>query len=333
MRFQGKVALVTGAASGIGAATAGLLAAEGAWVYCADLDRAGAEREADAVRRSGAAASALALDVTNEDQWSAAVNALVNERGRLDILVNSAGISSAAPLVETSLAEWRRVFAINVDGIFLGLKHALRGMTPGGGSIVNVTSASGVRAAAGAAAYSSSRGGRRHVHEERGQGVPRPARAGTHQCGRAGRREDAALAHDAVLSGSRPRAGIGRGGVRIDGGPDGRIVLPRRRRSRERSCFSRRMTPRPSPESSCWSTGDPCCDGRPAITVAGGAAKAAPSCTGGGGCTPLGRAPRRSSESEVGSAPPGFAASGVRRLGVVPRRRGPRGHGGPASAE
>jgi NAD(P)-dependent dehydrogenase (short-subunit alcohol dehydrogenase family) len=109
------------------------------------------------VRRSGAAASALALDVTNENQWSAPVNALVNARGRLDILVNSAGISSAAPLVETSLAEWRRVFAINVDGIFLGLKHALRVMTPGGGSIVNVTSASGVRVAAGAAAYSSSK--------------------------------------------------------------------------------------------------------------------------------------------------------------------------------
>jgi NAD(P)-dependent dehydrogenase (short-subunit alcohol dehydrogenase family) len=157
MRFHDKVALVTGAASGIGAATAGLLAAEGASVYCADLDRAGADRQAEAFRRSGADAVPLTLDVTDESQWSAAVSAVVHERGHLDVLVNSAGISSAAPLVETPLAEWRRVFAVNVDGLFLGLKHALRVMTPRGGSIVNVTSASGVRAAAGAAAYSSSK--------------------------------------------------------------------------------------------------------------------------------------------------------------------------------
>lgn len=148
---------MTGAASGIGAATARLLAAEGASVYCADVNEAGCRGLAAAIHGDAAAAFAVTLDVTNEDQWEAGIRRILSTSHRLDVLVNSAGISHSSPLSEMTLEEWRRVFAVNVDGAFLGIKHAIRAMTPNGGSIVNVTSASGIRAAAGASAYSTSK--------------------------------------------------------------------------------------------------------------------------------------------------------------------------------
>lgn len=155
-RFAGRVALVTGAGSGIGRAAARQLAAEGAAVVCADLDEAGARAAAEA---GGPSASPQRLDVTDEASWEAAVARVLDAHGRLDVLVHSAGVSAGAPLAEMALAEWRRVLAVNLDGAFLGTKHALRAMRAGGGSIVHVASASGVRAAAGAAAYSASKAG------------------------------------------------------------------------------------------------------------------------------------------------------------------------------
>lgn len=152
MAFQGRSALVAGAASGIGAAVARRLASLGAQVFCADLDADGARE----VARQLEGSVALALDATDEPSWEAAVSA-VAASGRLDVLVNCVGITAGSPLVETSLAEWRRVLATNLDGAFLGTKHAIRAMGPGGGSIVHVGSASGIRAAAGAAAYSTSK--------------------------------------------------------------------------------------------------------------------------------------------------------------------------------
>jgi len=96
--------------------------------------------------------------VTQEDEWEATIQRILAASGRLDILVNSAGISHAAALSDMTLADWRRVFAVNLDAIFLGTKHALRAMTPvGSGRIVNVASASGIRAASGASAYSTSK--------------------------------------------------------------------------------------------------------------------------------------------------------------------------------
>ena len=155
-RFSSKVALVTGAGSGIGRATARGLAAEGAVVVCSDLHEASAEAVAE---ECGSSASAQRLDVTDEASWEAAVKRVLDEHGRLDALVNAAGVSAAVPLAEMPFPEWKRVLSINLDGAFLGTKHALRAMRASGGSIVHVGSASGIKAAGGAAAYSVSKAG------------------------------------------------------------------------------------------------------------------------------------------------------------------------------
>ncbi len=159
-KLEEKIAIVTGAASGIGAATARLLGMEGAVVLCADLNAEGAAGTATAIAQAGGSASGGRLDVTDEAGWSALIEKVVAEHGRLDVLVNSAGISHACPLTEMSLSDWRRVMAVNLDGAFLGTKHAVRAMREigtTGGSIVNVSSASGLRPAAGAVAYSVSK--------------------------------------------------------------------------------------------------------------------------------------------------------------------------------
>lgn len=154
-RFAGKSALVTGAGSGIGRAAAVALAREGAYVLAADVNFPAAQATAG---EAGAGAAAR-LDVTDEADWEAAVRQLLAAGGRFDILVNSAGVSAGGPLADTPLADWRRVMAVNLDGAFLGTKHAVRAMRAAGGSIVHVSSASGIKAAGGAAAYSASKAG------------------------------------------------------------------------------------------------------------------------------------------------------------------------------
>lgn len=156
-RFADRIVVVTGAASGIGASTALMFADEGATVYCADIDRAGCLRTIERVHGTAGRAFALVLDVAAEEQWEAGLRHVVEASGQLDVLVNSAGISFSAAVSETTLADWRRVFAVNLDSIFLGTKYAIRAMTPRGGTIVNVSSASGIRPSAGASAYSTSK--------------------------------------------------------------------------------------------------------------------------------------------------------------------------------
>jgi 3(or 17)beta-hydroxysteroid dehydrogenase len=176
-RFASRVALVTGAASGIGREVARQLAAEGAAVCCADLNAAGAEETARAIESAGHVATARGLDVSDEAAWESVIQHVLASRGRLDMLVNSAGVSSASPVAALAYAEWRRVFAINVDGVFLGTKHAIQAMGSSGGSIVNVGSASGIKAAAGASAYSASKAAvcmfsKTVAKECRDQGIP-----------------------------------------------------------------------------------------------------------------------------------------------------------------
>jgi NAD(P)-dependent dehydrogenase (short-subunit alcohol dehydrogenase family) len=157
-RVAGKVALVTGAASGIGRATAQILAAEGAQVAVADVNHEGARAVVNEIGQTGGRAIALALDVTSETTWQSALETLLDEFGRLNIAVNNAGLSAASPIEQTSLAEWRRLMAVNLDGVFLGTKYAILAMRRGkGGSIVNVSSASGVKASPGASAYCASK--------------------------------------------------------------------------------------------------------------------------------------------------------------------------------
>lgn len=152
-RVQDKVALVTGAGSGIGRATATLLAYEGAAVLVADVNHGAAQAVAREITAAGKIADAVVLDVAEEQSWQAGF-----ERAqRLDILVNNAGVSFAGTVAEMSLADWRRVFSVNLDGVFLGIRHAIWAMQGRGGSIVNVASVSGIKPFAGASAYGASK--------------------------------------------------------------------------------------------------------------------------------------------------------------------------------
>lgn len=155
--LAGRVALVAGAASGIGAAVARELHGRGATLVGADRDRAGLDR----VLAELPGAVGVDLEVREEADWEAALRVVGERFGRLDILVNAVGVAAGSPLVDTALADWRQMLAINLDGAFLATKHAIRAMTPHGGVIVHLGSASGIRAAAGAAAYSTSKAGLR----------------------------------------------------------------------------------------------------------------------------------------------------------------------------
>ena len=156
-RVQGKVALVTGAASGIGLVTAELLLDEGAKVVLTDLEKRGA---VPAILALAQRARFIALDVTDEANWIAVTDAVVSEFGRLDILVNCAGTALLKDIEATTLDEWRALHAVNLDGTFLGCKHAVRVMKDrGGGSVVNMSSVAGLVGAGNLAAYCSSKGG------------------------------------------------------------------------------------------------------------------------------------------------------------------------------
>lgn len=155
---RSRVALVTGAASGIGGATARLMAEKGLAVVCADIRAGAASWQAKRIRSGRRRAVGCGLDVTSEASWTRAIRKCLREFGRLDVLVNAAGVASNGPTEETTLDEWRRIMSVNLDGVFLGTKHALRPMLDrGSGAIVNIASASGLRAIPGAAAYSTSK--------------------------------------------------------------------------------------------------------------------------------------------------------------------------------
>jgi NAD(P)-dependent dehydrogenase (short-subunit alcohol dehydrogenase family) len=149
--------MITGGAGGIGRACATRLASEGAAVAIADLDDAGGQAIADALASEGHQATFLALDVTDEAAWQAAISRVLEHFGGLDILVNNAGIAVIEDVAELSLADWRKVMAVNADGVFLGTKHAMRAMRDGG-SIVNISSVLGLVGAEGLTAYSASKG-------------------------------------------------------------------------------------------------------------------------------------------------------------------------------
>lgn len=156
-RFSGKVALVTGAGSGIGEATARMLAREGATVFNADVDFDAAQRVTVPCSERGKILPLL-LDVSAERSWEEAVEAILSQHGRIDVVVNNAGISFAVPTDGMSLESWRSLMAVNLDGVFLGTRHAIRAMkTQGGGSIVNVASVSGITPSPTAAAYCASK--------------------------------------------------------------------------------------------------------------------------------------------------------------------------------
>jgi NAD(P)-dependent dehydrogenase (short-subunit alcohol dehydrogenase family) len=159
-RLAGKVALVTGAASGIGRACAIALAREGARVVVADVDERGGREVCRAIEAGKGQAGFIALDVTDESAWSRAIEEVRSRLGALHVLVNNAGICISAPLAELSYASWRRQLAVNLDGVFLGTKAALPLMTAsGGGSIINISSVAGLRGVPGLSGYCATKGG------------------------------------------------------------------------------------------------------------------------------------------------------------------------------
>jgi 3(or 17)beta-hydroxysteroid dehydrogenase len=158
-RLADKVALVTGAAQGIGAGIARAMAAEGARVIAADRNVAGCEALADEI-----GAEALALDVTSEDDWAAAAGHIAASHGSLSILVNNAGVELVKPMTEHSLADWRWLMAVNVDGLFLGCRTMQSLLAASGAaSVVNISSIAGLVGYPDQLAYNTSKGAVRHM--------------------------------------------------------------------------------------------------------------------------------------------------------------------------
>ena len=162
-RLAGKVAIVTGATSGLGAAAALRMAEEGAAVLVTGRNEERGRAVVESIAQAGGRARFRPLDVTDEAAWQDAVDGAVAEHGRLDILFNNAGTTRAEPLAEVTLATWRRIMAVNAEGVFLGTRSAIPAMREsGGGSIVNMSSVLGMVGTAHLAAYTASKGAVRY---------------------------------------------------------------------------------------------------------------------------------------------------------------------------
>ena len=171
-RLSGKVAIVTGGASGIGAETAKIFAAHGAAVVVCDVNAALARSVVDEIGKNGGAATFQALDVTDQEQWSTLVAETEQSHGKLDVLANIAGISGRDPkqniqmtltagglLEDQTLEQWNQVMAVNATGTFLGTKSVIAPMRrAGGGSIINISSICGIIGSFANAAYHASKG-------------------------------------------------------------------------------------------------------------------------------------------------------------------------------
>jgi NAD(P)-dependent dehydrogenase (short-subunit alcohol dehydrogenase family) len=158
--MAGKVAVVTGAASGIGLACALRLAGEGAAVACVDVDRAGSEEAAERIRGAGGRALGIAADVTDEVALDAIARQVVAELGGIDVLVANAGVYAEGSADEITLAEWRRVIDVNLTGVLVSVRSVLPAMRErGGGAIVAMASVAGLAGVQRTAAYAAAKGG------------------------------------------------------------------------------------------------------------------------------------------------------------------------------
>ncbi|WP_100011809.1 SDR family NAD(P)-dependent oxidoreductase [Lentibacillus sediminis] len=162
-RLQDKVAIITGAASGIGLGNAKLFAKEGAKVVATDVQHDLLTEEAKKISESGGEITALYLDVTSENQWKEVVQKTVETYGQIDVLVNNAGIHIPNKILETSLDEWHNVLNVNTTGIFLGMREVIPEMQKAGkGSVINIASLAALTATGAASgngtAYSASKG-------------------------------------------------------------------------------------------------------------------------------------------------------------------------------
>lgn len=159
-RLDKKVALITGGAMGIGKACCETLAREGASVFVTDVADEEGQATAAGISKSGGEASYLHHDVSREEDWQEIVDRIQDAGNGLDILVNNAGIAIMKPLLDMTLEEFKKQNAVNLEGVFLGLKSCIPVMAEsGGGSIINLSSVAGLKAAPGLAAYAMTKGG------------------------------------------------------------------------------------------------------------------------------------------------------------------------------
>lgn len=161
-RVEGKVAIVTGGAMGLGEAAAHMLAREGAKLVVTDIKGETAERVAESIRAAGGEAIHLEHDVSDEAAWERVMAATLDRFGKLDVLVNNAGVGWGGAPEEETLERWRRLMSINLDGVFLGTKHAILAMkrkAEPGGSIINLSSIEGLVGDPNLGAYNASKGG------------------------------------------------------------------------------------------------------------------------------------------------------------------------------
>lgn len=162
--MTGKVVLITGGASGIGFATARRFAEARATVVIADLDKTATTEAAGMLAKAGLDVHAMILDVQREAQWARVIRQIEQRFLRLDVVINNAGVGRPGAIVDTSLADWRFVTSVNLDGVFLGVKYGIEALTRhGGGAIVNVSSIIGTVGTLNNAAYAASKGGVRQL--------------------------------------------------------------------------------------------------------------------------------------------------------------------------
>jgi len=159
MRLKNKVAIVTGSASGIGKAIALAFGREGAVVVGADVNVAGGEETAQEIESAGGKAAFIETDVAESEQVLKLVETAVEDHGKLDIMINNAGIEVFSRLADTEEEMWDRLMSINLRGVFLGTKHAVPKMLENGGVIINMASVAGIMGVGGLAAYNASKGG------------------------------------------------------------------------------------------------------------------------------------------------------------------------------
>ena len=158
-RIDGKIALISGAASGIGAQSARVLAAAGGVVVITDVNEAEGRQLAGEIEAAGHSACFHRLDVTREEDWDAVTARVCDDLGGLDVLVNNPGIECIENIEDLTLEQWHRICRVNLDGVFLGTKYGIRAMTSGstsrprGGSIINLSSVAGIVGTPGQSAY------------------------------------------------------------------------------------------------------------------------------------------------------------------------------------
>jgi len=158
-RLQNKTALISGAASGMGASEARIFAKQGAHVIVADVDDVGAKAVVQEITEAGGSAIAVHLDVSDAASWDKSIAKGVEAFGDINVLVNNAGILIMKPVQDTTEEEWDKIFSINAKGVFLGTKAILNSMkAAGGGSIINISSIYGLVGAPSAAAYQATKG-------------------------------------------------------------------------------------------------------------------------------------------------------------------------------